>query len=185
MRLLVLAGLSLALAGCGQKAPDAPAAPEPLTQFNSPLLGQEAPQLEQAAGLGAAIEPAEVRVDGFAPDGYYVDAGAPPGGGGLGSYAPAGDAGQGSVTYTLNIPAGATALAIPVVTGPSGTNASFRVQSPDGTVLATLQDAPGLGAWRLWRVAVPNGVTSVQIVAADAGAGWGEWVAIGKPHVAK
>jgi hypothetical protein len=135
--------------------------------------------------MGPELPTGSMSSDGaWSPDGYYPAVGAPPVGGSVyGSW-------SGSDTYIGNLHLGPirvrdeTAIGIPLVTGPN--NAGLAIHAVDtrtGKVLASLNPVPVHISWRVWRIELPReSDTSLEIVAEDHGAHYGQWLAIGAPH---
>jgi hypothetical protein len=136
---------------------------------------------------GAALNMNAPVISGdWAADGWYrPDIGLPPlSGPGFGSYAGKGDAGVGRLSWAGSLPGGGRTVGIPLVTGPAGEGLSVRVVNAlSGSEIARLVNPRGLGQWRVWRVGLPAGVKAIRIEAEDKGAGFGEWVAVGTPHL--
>jgi hypothetical protein len=174
--LLIVAFLGLALSACSKPSPVSNAAPAPGAAFpTAQLIDVGAPLPMEAAGIKGD----------WTENGWFAGVGAPPlDGAGYGSYVAKGDAGVGSLTWAGTVPPGVTALAIPILTGPTGSAASFSVINDDtGVAIASLSAPPPIKTWKLWRVPVPANVTSFRLVAQDNGTAWGEWTAVGTPHV--
>jgi hypothetical protein len=172
---------------------DVPTVPPPLrTGSNqSALLGARDPVVNQTT---RAMTGAPLRIlshdlsAAFSIGGQNRDVGAPPlDGDTFGSYAPLGDSGTGAAILVAEIPAGARSIALPIVTGPAGTHAEFKLVASDGSTIAELRDPAGLGEWLIWSIPLPSSFNGgrVTIEARDNGAGWGEWVALGTPHAGK
>jgi hypothetical protein len=80
-------------------------------------------------------------------------------------------------------PAG-NCLALANVHGPSVEGLSERLINAD--TKETIASVPQVGtntSWTFWRVDLPPDVQRLQIVAEDRGAGRGQWLAIGEPHL--
>jgi hypothetical protein len=75
-------------------------------------------------------------------------------------------------------------IGIPLVTGPANAGLSVKVlNSKTGKVIAALDPPPVRVNWWSWNIALPlEPDSSIEIVAQDRGAGWGQWLAIGQPH---
>jgi hypothetical protein len=57
------------------------------------------------------------------------------------------------------------------------------VDTKTGKQIASLSPALMHTDWSMWNVAMPqDSMSTVEIIAEDAGAGWGQWLAIGVPH---
>ncbi|MCS4235353.1 hypothetical protein M2421_002534 [Stenotrophomonas sp. BIGb0135] len=160
-----------------------PAAPdrEQKMGLTDPVLAQTS-----SANTAAALAVTAVDLEGDVSErGHNPEVGLPSTKGDVhGSWQIKGDDGTGKITLSAVIPAGIDGIAIPVLTGPAGTHASFEVID-GGQAIARLADSPGLAHWRLWSVplAVHDQPRTITITATDTGHGWGEWVAIGTPHV--
>jgi hypothetical protein len=127
-------------------------------------------------------------VGGFGPDGYYKDVGgpgpAPVEGPVYGSFP---DANQGSVRLGPFHLDGHTEILIPLVTGPDKSVVSIAVRDADTKeVLAQMSPPPLRTDWWAWRPDLPlDHEIKVEIVAEDKGSAWGQWIAVGWPHVLK
>lgn len=137
--------------------------------------------------LGAALPAVSPQIAGaWVPDGYYKGPGgpgAPPVNGAVfGSYP---DANTGSIRLGPFHLDGHTEIAIPVVTGPDSHNLSLVVRDAvSKKVYAQLDPPPVRTAWWAWRPELPKGrELTVEIYAEDKGPGWGQWLALGQPHV--
>src|SRR6185437_6117574 len=77
-----------------------------------------------------------------------------------------------------------TAITIPLVTGPGDGGRAIEVlNSKTGKLIASLNAIPRHDQWWLWNVPLPHEPDgSFEIVAADAGSAYGQWLAIGVPH---
>jgi hypothetical protein len=173
---LIAAIFGLTLSACSRpdEVPRPAAAPGPA--FPTVALTDVGAQL--------TMETAQIKGD-WKEDGWFSGVGAAPvDGTGYGSYAAKGDSGTGSLTWAGAAPAGATAIAVPILTGPVATGSSFSVVNDNtGEAIATLSAPPPINTWKLWRVPLPANVTSIRLVALDSGTAWGEWTAVGTPHV--
>ncbi len=78
-----------------------------------------------------------------------------------------------------------TRLAIPVVSGPDTHGLSAIVRDAvSKQILAVMDPPPRRETWWAWRPALPEGrKITVEIVAEDKGSGWGQWMALGWPHL--
>lgn len=178
------------LMGC-KPTPSATQAISKIAAMPERLLGQEAPNLLVYPGAAEALELAtvdSVETRGDVLDGgWFQEVGPPPiAGSDFGTYGAKGDLGVGEVELVITLPAHAAALIVPVVTGPAGTGSVFKVvDMTEGAVVGALEEAPGLGVWRLWALPIPQELNGKQIrvTMSDTGAGWGEWGAIGPPAV--
>ena len=77
------------------------------------------------------------------------------------------------------------AIGIPVITGPDRGGLSVSVvDHATGRTLAELNPPPALPLWDIWRVNLDPGMSSsVDVLARDEGAAWGEWLGIGSPVI--
>jgi hypothetical protein len=119
-------------------------------------------------------------------DGYYKGPdgpGAPPCGGAVFGSFP--DANTGSIRWGPFHLDGDTEIAIPVVTGPDSHNLSIVVRdAASKEVLAQMAPPPMRVAWWAWHPDLPSGgKIDVEVLAEDKGSGWGQWLALGWPHV--
>jgi hypothetical protein len=82
---------------------------------------------------------------------------------------------------------GHTEIAIPLVTGPDNRGLSLVVRDAvTKQILAQMDPAPIRVAWWAWHPALPRGrAASVEVLGIDKGSEWGEWMAVGQPHVLK
>jgi hypothetical protein len=80
---------------------------------------------------------------------------------------------------------GQTDIAIPLVTGPDNHHLSIMVRDAvSKQVLAQLDPAPARTTWWAWHPDLPTGRDlTIEIDAEDKGPGWGQWLAVGWPHV--
>ncbi|HEY3457847.1 MAG TPA: PrgI family protein [Bryobacteraceae bacterium] len=77
-------------------------------------------------------------------------------------------------------------LALASAHGPSIEGFSERLINAD--TKETIASVPQVGTdtiWSFWRVDLPLDAQRLQIVAEDHGQGWGQWLAIGSPHICK
>jgi hypothetical protein len=76
-----------------------------------------------------------------------------------------------------------SAIGIPLVTGPGNKGLSIRaLNAKTGKVIASLDPVPVHTAWWVWNIALPEPDLSVEIVAEDAGTGYGQWMAVGPAY---
>jgi hypothetical protein len=152
---------------------------------NSNNSGQEVPWNV----VGAAVEGGTPAIDGFwAKDGYNPEPGRPPvDGPTYGSWA-----GRDSHTGTIRMGPfnihGQQSIAIPVVTGPSNAGMEIKiVDISNGEILASLSPTPRRTKWWAWKVALPSDRPGLRITvsAQDNGTAWGQWQALGVPHLLK
>ena len=137
------------------------------------------------ADLAAPLSGGDVHIEGrWVKDGYYKPIGPPPTGGLVfGSYA-----GADSNTGTLRLGPfhldEATAIAIPLVTGPSNAGLSLTIRdAATQKILAEANPPPLITAWWAWRPDMPaSGAADIEIIAEDNGTGYGQWLAIGWPR---
>ena len=143
-------------------------------------------RFSEAAGV---LRYGRLETGSWTANGVYPEAGAPPRPSAavsaqvFGSWAKGGDANVGTLRMGLLDPDGATAIGIPVVTGPVNRDLSIVVRDHGtGADLARMDPPPVLRRWRLWRVDLPQtpGLV-IDIIATDHGATWGQWLAVGVP----
>jgi hypothetical protein len=70
--------------------------------------------------------------------------------------------------------------------GPSAGGLSEKVINPDTNEM--IASVPFVGrdvTWHFWGIDLPPNAQHLQIIAEDRGHGWGEWLAIGDPHLCK
>lgn len=93
------------------------------------------------------------------------------------------DASTGQITSSaIPVPAN-HCLILPVLHGPSvqGLSAEITNAETNQTVeMIPMQN--GETQWKLWRLPIDSKVTSIKILGRDAGAAWGQWLAIGTPQ---
>ena len=137
--------------------------------------------------LGTGLSDSSPQIAGaWVPDGYYKGPGgpgAPPAKGVVfGSYP---DANLGSLRLGPFHLDGQTDIAIPLVTGPDSHHLSVVVRDAvNKQVLAQLDPPPARTTWWAWRPELPKGhELTIEIDAEDQGPGWGQWLAVGWPHV--
>ena len=137
--------------------------------------------------LGTRLPDSLPHISGaWVPDGYYKGPGgpgAPPVKGVVfGSYP---DANMGSLRLGPFPLDGQTDIAIPLVTGPDNHHLSIMVRDAvSKQVLAQLDPAPARTTWWAWHPDLPTGRDlTIEIDAEDKGPGWGQWLAVGWPHV--
>jgi hypothetical protein len=124
----------------------------------------------------------------WVPDGYYKGQGGPGGppvdGPVFGSFP---DQATGTIRLGPFHLDGHTDMAIPMVTGPDNHNLSVVVRDAvTKEVLAQLDPPPIRVVWWAWRPELPRDhEITVEIFAEDKGSGWGQWLALGVPHVLK
>ena len=167
-----------ALTGDGQAACPL----EPTRKIGSADIVRVAPATQ--AGPTIPMEPPTI--EGHWADGAYSKAaGEPPVGGTVYASWTGNDAHTGRIRWRSGPLEGARTLLVPVVTGPSTEGLALRVIDPaSGQVLARLQPA-GFVTWKLWQITLPadGSVSTVEIQAEDNGQGWGQWLAVGQPHL--
>jgi hypothetical protein len=137
--------------------------------------------------VGAIYEGARFEASpGWTPNGTYPDIGPVPlPGPAYGSWS-----GSDANTGTLRIgPIGITertsSIAVPLVTGPVVRDLSLVLSDKTtGEVLVTLAPPPASQTWSVIQIEFPARQvgTELEIVANDAGAGWGQWMALGAPR---
>jgi len=94
------------------------------------------------------------------------------------------DANTGVLTSAPFAKPAASCLALASMHGPSVEGLSERLINAD--TKETIASVPQVGSdivWSFWRVDLPPDVRHLQIVAQDQGAGRGQWLAIGEPHL--
>lgn len=139
-------------------------------------------KFEDVAG---ALSDGKVEVVGsWTKDGYFPDVGGPPVAGMVfGSWS-----GADSNTGTLRLGPfhldGRTTMVLPLVTGPQNQGLSVVIRDAvSKEILAQLDPPPIHIAWWAWQPDLPTGrEITIEIVAEDKGAAWGQWQAVGWPH---
>lgn len=79
-------------------------------------------------------------------------------------------------------------VAIPLITGPVATGLEVTItDAASGQILGILRPPPVRTKWWAWKVFLPDvpGGSTILINAEDHGTGWGQWQAIGVPHLLK
>ena len=147
------------------------------------VSGSEVPFNE----LGASFPVSAPQITGaFVPNGYFMGLGSPGvppvDGPVFGSFP---DAATGSIRLGPFHVDGHTEMAIPVVTGPDNHNLSMVVRdAASKEILAEMDPLPIRVAWWAWHPQLPPGrEMTVEVYAEDKGSGWGQWLALGWPHV--
>lgn len=136
--------------------------------------------------LGAPLADGAVEIAGaWTKNGYFSDVGRPPVDGAVfGSYS-----GADSNTGTLRLGPfhldGRAAIALPLVTGPQNTGLSVSIRdAATKEILADLTPPPVHPAWWAWQPDLPVGrELAIEIIAEDKGTGFGQWQAVGWPHL--
>jgi hypothetical protein len=123
---------------------------------------------------------------GFVVNGYFKGnngPGAPPVDGPV--YGSFPDSAKGSLRLGPFHLDGHTQIAIPVVSGPDSHNLSILVRdAATKQTLAELTPPPVRVQWWAWHPDLPTGKElNVEILVEDKGSGWGQWLAIGWPHI--
>jgi hypothetical protein len=149
--------------------------------------GREVAFQELGDRLPASPADAPPEITGaWVPNGFYKGAGSPglPSAEGpvFGSFP---DAATGSIRLGPFHLDGHTGIAIPLVTGPDTHGLSVTVRDAvSKEVLAQLAPPPIRGAWWAWHPDLPLGrEITIEVFAEDRGSGWGQWLALGSPHV--
>ena len=135
--------------------------------------------------LGAVIEAAGVLSGGWTLNGQEPVAGAPSVMGAVYGSWSGNDANQGETNIgPFTAPGGAFAL--PIVTGPSTGGQSITVKDADTNEVYIHFRSSVRTQWGALVLTVPPEKASrrLLVVAADHGSNWGQWMAIGEPHVA-
>ena len=139
--------------------------------------------------LGPLLPDAKTEIAGaWIKDGYYLGDGGPGHppvqGQVFGSYAGA-DANTGTVRLGPFHLDGHTSIAIPLVTGPGNHGLSVVVyDAASKEVLAKMDPMPAHVTWWAWHPDLPMAhEITIEVVAEDKGTGWGEWQALGWPHM--
>lgn len=186
MNLFVAAAALAVLAGCGEAAKEAtaPAPLPPAPGAETATVSTEPAHVNPAAGKTVLEASAETIAPEWTLPGAHPTANVLEGKA-WGSFGSKGDAGTGLTKVTFTVPAGTTSLGIPVAAGPGekGSLSITVLDAKSGTKLGTMSPTEENQVWKVWTVAVPAGVTSIEVDGDDKGAGWGEWVAFGAPFV--
>jgi len=76
-------------------------------------------------------------------------------------------------------------MAIPIVTGPVSRGLSILIRdAATGQLVTSLMPPPMREKWWAWRPELPAGQEmNVEIEIRDDGSGWGQWLAVGWPHM--
>jgi hypothetical protein len=136
------------------------------------------------ARLGAALPAGPIEVKGaWTKDGYYPAVGRPQVEGMVYGSWSGSDANTGSLRLGPVRAGRQSAIGIPLVTGPGNKGLSIRaLNAKTGKVIASLDPVPVHTAWWVWNIALPEPDLSVEIVAEDAGTGYGQWMAVGPAY---
>jgi hypothetical protein len=139
--------------------------------------------------VGAPLEGGSPSIEGFwKADGYNPEPGRPPVDGPIyGSWAGS-DAHTGTIRLGPFTIRGQQSIAIPVVTGPNNTGMEIKVlDASNGEILGLLSPTPSRRNWWAWKVTLPPDRSDLKIIvsAQDSGSAWGQWQAIGVPHLLK
>jgi hypothetical protein len=137
--------------------------------------------------VAAALPVSAVEITGaIVPNGYYKGTGGPgtpPVEGPIyGSYP---DASTGSIRLGPFHLDGLTEMAIPLVTGPDTHNLTVSVRdAATKELLSQMAPLPKCLTWWAWHPDLPKGhEMTVEVMVEDKGSTWGQWIALGWPHV--
>jgi len=146
---------------------------------------QPAPRIEPIAAsrVGAPIHIPEWKADpAWTLNGFHPSVGTLRGEVLYGSYSGS-DANQGVLTSAPFTASGQTCIALPVAHGPSVDGQSVRlVESDSGKTVLSIPLRETSGTWQYWAIDLP-GIDKLRIVAEDKGSQFGQWVAVGEPHL--
>jgi hypothetical protein len=138
--------------------------------------------------LGALLPVSAPEIAGaMVPDGFFKGSnspGKPPVDGPV--YGSFPDSEKGSIRIGLHLD-GHTDIAIPIVTGPDTHGLSLQLRDAATKEVLAQLDPPSIRiTWWAWRPDLPQGKElDVELVVEDKGSGWGQWLAIGWPHLVK
>ena len=144
-------------------------------------------QFNEFMDFGAAIPMPDgsVTTEGsWTLNGYFPLAGPPPVAGLVYGSWSGSDTNVGRLRLKPACSARHLSIGIPLITGPDNTGLSVKVVNlKTGKAIASLDPPPVYPNWWSWNIALPlEADPSIEIVAQDRGAGWGQWMAIGQPH---
>lgn len=134
--------------------------------------------------VGEPIQPAGMDLGTWVENGYFPEAGVPPGTNRFfGSFTSAGDANQGTIRLGPFPISGAKRIGIPMVTGPSTAGLSLIVADhATGKPIAQMTPPPLADAWSVWQMDLSQlHLSQIDIVATDSSSQWGGWLALGFP----
>jgi hypothetical protein len=144
-----------------------------------------APSIERipASRVGAPIHISEWKADpAWTLNGFHPSVGTLGREVLYGSYSGS-DANQGVLTSAPFTAGGQACIALPVAHGPSVGGQSVRlVESDSGKTVQSIPLSETSGTWQYWAVEL-QGVDKLRIVAEDRGRQFGQWVAVGEPHL--
>ena len=141
------------------------------------------------SSLGVPVDGGPPSIEGsWSKDGFYPAVGPAPGGGMTYGSWNGTDANTGTIRLgPFRIP-GQRQVAIPLITGPVATGLEVTItDAASGQILGILRPPPVRTKWWAWKVFLPDvpGGSTILINAEDHGTGWGQWQAIGVPHLLK
>lgn len=183
MRRLTLLAPLVVLAACSQG--DQPTGTEPAEAMDAPLPSIEVASLNRVSpyliGEALALEPA---VSGGMLENGFHDSNTPESDSitnVFGSFGPDRDRGTGSVTYTFE--AAASPSAVPLITGPGAGSITVAVHC-EGPAAET-ETLPVTDGWTWYEVPTTDCGDGVpySVTFADSGSDWGQWLAVGEPHL--
>lgn len=177
--------LSLALFGCsGSHDAPVPEAADATAVVTSPVaLGAPQSKNVTPSDEGARLTVVSAEADsGWIEKGFFPDVGALDGKT-WGSLTDKGDAATGKIKIVFDVPAGATRLALPVVTGPGeGAKAIHVSDGTTGARFLTLDDPEVIPTWRPYEFSVFPDTKTIVVEASDSGSAWGQWLAFGNAY---
>jgi hypothetical protein len=158
-----------------------------LAQNDSPCGGPSGwlrAEAVDAAHAGPVISISGWRADpAWTRNGFHASVGTLAGETLFGSYSGR-DANVGTLTSAPFDAGPAGCIVLPIAHGPSIVGQSIRLVAADSCEdLGGIRLDESTGNWRYWAVHFSRDATRLRIVAKDQGAQFGQWVAVGEPHV--
>ena len=140
-----------------------------------------------AAAVGAPYDGVRFEAGpGWTPNGTYPDIGPTPLPGPMYGSWSGSDANTGTLRIgPIAVTDATSSIAVPLVTGPVVRDLSLVLADKvTGQVLVKLAPPPGVQTWTVIEIDFPErpAGTELELVASDAGAGWGQWMAVGAPR---
>jgi hypothetical protein len=155
----------------------------PVASLNQPV--QEIP----FSDVGAPVEGGAASIEGsWTKGGYYPNVGRPPVEGVVYGSWSGNDANLGKIRLGPFRISGQRAVAIPLITGPKTSGLEVKVtDAATGEILGVLDPPPLRERWWAWRIVLPpdRSENKIFLSAEDNGSGWGQWQALGVPHLVK
>ena len=184
MRRLTLIASLVVLAACSQgNAPTDVDAGETMDAPPPPVIITFEPTIVGAALIGDALALEPEIEGGMLENGYHTSKvpAADVLTGIHGSFGPDRDRGMGSVTYAIDAATGPVAM--PLVTGPGA--GAMTISAHCGELETEAEILPVTEEWTWFQVPVADcgEGAPAYVTIRDAGSEWGQWLAIGEPHL--